>query len=68
MNIEINDNSIIVEIYNDRKNITCKSNNIIERAKNNPIDIEFIKKHMSKLGNTPFKINNINITNIPNNI
>ena len=55
---------VIVKCNNDE--VTVKGN-IIEKANNSPTSIDRIKEQLSKLGGTPFKINNIEI-NSDNNV
>ena len=54
-------------IVSDGINDYFVSADIISEAKNSPIDKESINKVLSKVGNTPFKINNIS-GNISNNL
>lgn len=46
-------------IISDGENEITLNSNIISKAKNSPVDKDSINKVLSKVGNTPFKINNI---------
>ncbi|MBR1414226.1 MAG: U32 family peptidase [Bacilli bacterium] len=59
VNFKANDNTFILEL-NDGENCVTKAANIIEIAKNRPTTKEEVIKQISKLGNTPFIIDNIN--------
>ena len=48
-------------IMSDGINNVEESKDIVLEAKNKPIDSESIKNHLSKLGDTPFKLKNITI-------
>ncbi len=61
------ENKKIKVILEDNCNKVEVEGNVVLSAKNYPIEKEDIKKHLLKLGNTPFKCNNITI-DISNNI
>lgn len=55
----LNDNFKI--IFSDGKNLVCNSSSLVCASKTSPITKEKISEQVSKLGNTPFKVNNIDI-------
>ena len=62
MELYIKENETIKLIISDNKNsIEVYSDSIVEKAINSPTSCDDIIKQMSKLGNTIYKLNNINI-------
>ncbi|MDO5851804.1 MAG: DUF3656 domain-containing protein [Methanobacteriaceae archaeon] len=49
-------------------NFSYKSDYKLQKAENKPLTEEIIQEQMEKTGNTPFIINNVQITNLPNNV
>lgn len=56
------------KINNEVVSFGYKSRFEFEAAKNMPLDDETIIKHLSKSGETPFIVNNVRITNLPDNL
>lgn len=68
ISIIVRKNKPLKLIISDNKNkVEVYSSNIIEEAKTNPSTKEEVIKQISKLGNTIYKINNINV-DIDNNL
>ena len=64
-NVKINESEIEVE-YIDNNNIVSKKSKIVQKAKNINTTKQDIIKQLSKLGNTPFEMNNINVLTVDN--
>lgn len=64
-NVKVNESEIEVE-YKDDISTVCKKRKIVQIPKNIRTTKQDIIKQLSKLGNTPFKIENINIECIDN--
>ena len=61
INASVSGGEFILEI-SDGVNKIIKSDNIVEKALNSGTSKERIIEQLSKLGNTPFKVNNINVS------
>jgi len=59
--VKANKNSNLIIKYNDAKNEVQYVGDIVSVAKTSPISRDRIKEILTKLGNTPFKSQNINI-------
>ena len=62
----LDDNSLYIKV-SDSENIVEKVLGYAQEAKNAPMTVERVSEQLSKLGGTPFKVNNINI-DLPDNL